>query len=241
MKTIAVILAGGSGSRIGGELPKQFISVAGRTVVERTIAAFDRHPLIDEIAIVCRADSLERMQDIVNRAGFTKVAHILTGGKERYHSTLAAIEAYAPQSETSATPLSTDTQDFALLIHDAVRPFVTERIITDCVQALEHHAAVEVAVETTDTIVELDENGNIARIPQRRLLRNAQTPQCFHLTILQQAFAHALRDPQFFPTDDISVVHRYLPNIPIIVIPGDPKNIKITYKEDLMALGEGAS
>ncbi len=220
MKNIAIILAGGSGSRFGADMPKQFLKVAGKMIIEHTIDAFERHPLIDEIAIVSRADYMDEMKEMVKNDGYRKVTHILQGGKERYHSSLAAIKAF------------TDDDD-NLLIHDGVRPLVSERIITDCVNALADYEAVDVAVPTTDTIIELHEDGSIARIPQRRLLRNAQTPQCFRRRVIAEAFRLALQDPDFFPTDDCSIVLKYMPEVAIKVVDGEPTNIKVTYKSDL--------
>lgn len=217
---IAIILAGGSGSRFGADRPKQFLTVAGKTIMEHTIEAFSRNSRIDAIAIVSRADFVEEVEQMVERGGYTKVAKVLAGGKERYHSSLAALNAFTNDGDN-------------LLIHDCVRPLVTQRIIDDCIDALARYEAVDVAIPTTDTIIELDEDGHISRIPQRRLLRNVQTPQCFRRGTLNRAFELALRDPQFIPTDDCSVVFTYLPDVPIHVVAGDTQNIKITYPEDL--------
>ncbi len=215
-----MFLACGCGSCLGGAVPKQFLVVNGKSIIEHTLDRFEFHPLISEIVIVCKSDCMDQMREIVRAAGYKKVAHILAGGKERYHSSLAAIAAY-------------EDEECNLLIHDGVRPNVSDRIISDCVKALEHFEAVDVAIETTDTIIELDEQGNIARIPQRRLLRNAQTPQCFRRSLIAEAFKRALQDPDFFPTDDTSVVHKYMPDTDIKVVPGEVDNIKVTYLEDL--------
>ena len=220
MKNIAIVLAGGSGSRFGADMPKQFLQVAGKMIIEHTIDAFERHPLIDEIAVVSRADYVDEMKEMVKRDGYRKVTKVLQGGKERYHSSLAAIEAFT-------------CDDDNLLIHDGVRPLVTDRIITDCMKALADYEAVDVAVPATDTVIELHEDGSIARIPPRRLLRNAQTPQCFRRRVIAKAFELALKDPGFFPTDDCSLVLKYMPEVAIKVVDGDPTNIKITYKEDI--------
>lgn len=217
---IAVILAGGSGSRFGADRPKQFLTIAGKTIMEHTIEAFSRCSNIDEIAIVSRADFVQEVEKIVKNGGYKKVKKVLCGGKERYHSSLAALRAYT-------------NDDDCLLIHDCVRPLVTERIINDCIEALKEYEAVDVAVATTDTIIELSEDGHITRIPQRRLLRNVQTPQAFRRGTLSKAFDLALKDPDFIPTDDCSVVFSYLPDTPIHVVEGDTCNIKITYPEDM--------
>lgn len=220
---IAVLLAGGSGRRMGGSEPKQFIQIANRTILEHSIRAFHQHPGIDEIVIVAHADYLERIQHI--SAPYPKVAHIVPGGKERYDSTLAALNLYRNH------PLR---QQISLLIHDAVRPLVTQRIISDCLSALHDYNAVDVAIPCTDTIVEVDAEGRICRIPSRAMLRNVQTPQCFRFDTIELAYSIGLKDAAFVTTDDCGVVHRYLPNEPIFVVNGDTTNIKVTYPSDLI-------
>lgn len=224
---VAVLLAGGSGRRMGGPEPKQFIRIAGKTILEHSIHAFHQHIDIDEIVIVAHSDYIDRIRQIA--LPYPKVRHIVPGGKERYHSTLAAIACYQEQ-------LTTDKNHSAinLLIHDAVRPLVSQRIITDCLTALLRHGAVDVAIPCTDTIVEVDDSGAICRITPRAMLRNVQTPQCFKLEIIAQAYEVGLKDPNFITTDDCGVVHRYLPQEPIFVVEGDTTNIKVTYPEDLI-------
>ncbi len=110
---------------------------------------------------------------------------------------------------------------------------MSQRIIHDCVSALQQYEAVDVAVPTTDTIIQLDENGCIAAIPPRAMLRNVQTPQGFRRSTIRRAFDLALQDPDFLPTDDCSIIHKYLPEVSIHVVEGDADNFKITYKSDL--------
>lgn len=220
----AIILAGGSGSRLGGNLPKQFLKVAGKTILEHSIDAFHCNPRIDEITIVSRADFVDDVRDLVRRAGYTKVRHIVAGGKERYHSSLVALSLY-------------DNDDDRLLFHDAVRPMVTQRMIDDCIDALDTYQAVEVAVPAVDTIVRVDKDDCISEMPPRAMLRNCQTPQGFHRRTIALAFEKALKDANFIPTDDCGVVHHYLPEVRIKIINGDPTNIKVTYPDDL-ALAE---
>lgn len=220
MKNVAIILAGGSGTRVGGDKPKQFLEVAGKTVMEHCIEAFERSADIQEIAIVSRQDFVDDVKALVSRRQYAKVRHVLCGGKERYHSSLAALEAY-PEPDCN------------LLFHDCVRPLVSQRIIHDCVEALRTYEAVDVVVPTTDTIIQLDEHGCISAIPPRAMLRNVQTPQGFRQGTIRRAFDLALQDPHFLPTDDCSIIHRYLPEVPIHVVEGDADNFKITYKSDL--------
>ncbi len=221
---VAVLLAGGSGMRMGQAEPKQFISVAGRSILEHSIRAFHTHPEIDQLVIISHADYIERVQEIARP--YPKVRHILPGGKERYDSTLAAIRAYNSFQESD--------EKVWLLIHDAVRPMVSRRIIDDCLTALKSHRAVNVAIPSVDTIIEVNHEGHVCRIPPREQLRNTQTPQCFLLQVIAEAYRRGLQDPTFVTTDDCGVVHRYMPEEPIYVVTGETTNIKLTYPADLV-------
>lgn len=223
MKNIAVILAGGSGTRLGNDIPKQFLKIAGKQVLEHTIEVFERCTAIDEICIVSRADFVSEIESLKVRNRYQKVKKILQGGKERYESSLAAINAYTNDNDN-------------LLFHDAVRPLVNERIINDCIDALSHYNAVDVAIPTTDTIVSIDSQGCIDSIPDRRQLRNGQTPQCFKRGTIRLAYELALTDSQFVTTDDCGTVRKYLPEEPIFVVRGENFNMKLTYLEDIFLL-----
>lgn len=222
-RNIAVVLAGGSGTRFGDSIPKQFQKVAGKKIIEHTIDVFEHNPLIDEIAVVCQPRYHALLEQIVVDNHYRKVRKILNAGQERYHSSLSAIAAY-------------DNDDDRLLLHDAVRPLVNDRIIQDCVKALDEFDAVDVAVPATDTIIEVDRDGCIAAIPDRSRLRCGQTPQCFKRGTIKRAYDLALRDPDFKTTDDCGVVRHYLPDVPTKVVAGEPFNIKVTYVEDLFLL-----
>ena len=225
-KVIAILLAGGSGSRFGADRPKQFLEVDGCTVLEHSIRAFHRSPLVDEMVIITRQDFVDEVKQIAS--AYPKVKRVRPGGKERYHSTLSALE------------ICTGGDDL-LLIHDAVRPLVSEAIIARCVEALARYDAVGVAVPSTDTIVRVDENECIVETLPRAVLRNMQTPQGFRQEVLRQAFDLGLRDPNFAPTDDCGVVRTYLPHVPIRIVEGEVTNIKITYPADLERLQQIAN
>jgi len=224
---IAVILAGGTGSRLGGTRPKQFLKVAGKTVLEHTVEVFQKNSLIDEIAIVCHPDYIELVKGFMRKNHWTKVRKILNGGQERYESSLIAIRAY----DKSAVA------DMNLIFHDAVRPLVSHRIIVETIKALKQYGAVDVAVPAVDTIIKVDRTKRfIDFIPDRNYLNRGQTPQGFHYAVIRKAYEKALKDPAFKTTDDCGIVRKYLPEIPIFVVPGEERNIKLTYPEDVYLL-----
>ena len=221
-RNIAVILAGGVGKRLGLSTPKQFFKVAGKMVVEHTVDVFERNRRVDEIAIVSNPYFVSEFENIVLRNGWKKVKRILKGGKERYDSSLAAIRAYADE-------------DVNLIFHDAVRPLLTQRVLDDVIDALANYKAIDVAVPSADTIIEVD-GDFISGIPDRSRLRRGQTPQAFDAATIRDAYAKALADPAFRTTDDCGVVCRYLPAVPVYVVRGEESNMKLTYKEDTYML-----
>lgn len=217
---IAIILAAGSGTRMGSKTPKQFIEVGGKTLMEHSISAFERNKNIDEIAVVTKEEYFPLVESFIEKNGFKKVRKLLKGGKERYDSSLAAINAYT-------------NDDDKLFLHDCVRAGVSQNIIDECARGLEKYEAVEIGVEPTDTVVAIDEDGCITDIPVRSMLRNAQTPQCFRRGTIKRAFDIALKDPNFKVTDDCGVVHKYLPEVRIFVAKGEQNNFKVTFPEDI--------
>jgi len=221
-RNIGIILAGGRGTRLGDQRPKQLLKIAGKKVIEHTLDVFEKHPLIDEVAIVSNPDYVGDIEEISKVNTFTKLKKILHGGAERYHSSLSAINAY-------------QDQDVNLIFHDAVRPMVNNRIISDCIEALKEFNAVDVAVKTTDTIIEVQDN-LVREIPNRDLLYNGQTPQAFHIQTIKAAYELALQDRNFKATDDCGVVKKYLPNEDIYVVLGEQFNMKLTYKEDVFLI-----
>jgi 2-C-methyl-D-erythritol 4-phosphate cytidylyltransferase len=224
-KNIAFILDAGNGERSGFDMPKPMMKLAGKPNVEHTISGFQYCTSLDEIIIVTNTNCIEKIEDIVTNRAFTKVKKIINGGKERYDSSFAAINA----SEQDSNNI-----DIKLIFHDAVRPLVSDRIIRDVVQALDHYNAVDVVVPTTDTIISADSITNtIDAVPERTRLRNGQTPQGFSWKTIKLAYELALKDPDFKTTDDCGVVFKYLPDEKVYLIAGENNNIKLTYKEDL--------
>ena len=226
MRNIAVILAGGIGSRVGGETPKQLLPLAdGRSILEHSIDAFEASTSIDEIAVVMHPDYISSLQKLCQSNRWQKLTKIIPGGAERWESSYNAIKA-CTESANLDEPLS-------LLLHDAARPFVSQRIIADVCQALETHEAVTVAVPVTDTIYEV-RNNEVQEVKNRRDFMRAQTPQAFHLHLIAEAFEDAIKKGYITSvTDDVAVLKAYNPSIPVFIVPGEESNKKITYPEDI--------
>jgi ribitol-5-phosphate 2-dehydrogenase (NADP+) / D-ribitol-5-phosphate cytidylyltransferase len=220
LRTVAVVLAGGTGSRLGSPTPKQLLPVAGRPVLEHTVAAFEAAEAVDEILVLMAAEWVPAASEVVERARFGKVSRVLAGGDTRSASSMLALDAVGPD-------------ECNVLLHDAVRPLVDARIIRGCVEALRLHRAVVVAVPSTDTIIEVHDE-RVRAIPDRDTMRRVQTPQGFRASIIRRAYALAMEDPAFAATDDCSVVLRYLPEEPICVVEGSQRNIKVTHPLDLV-------
>jgi 2-C-methyl-D-erythritol 4-phosphate cytidylyltransferase len=230
MRTVAVVLAGGSGSRFGGSLPKQLRLLAGKTLVEHCVAAFEQAPAIDGVLVVMAADKVA--QTAAELSGYGKLIGIVPGGSARSDSTRQAIAAITAAPGTAGTAGT----DCNVLFHDAARPLVDQRIIADCVTALDRWQAIGVVVPSSDTIVEVHD-GILGQVLPRESLARCQTPQGFRLSVIARAHQLAAADPQFSSlsaTDDCGVVRRYLPEIPIGAVPGSERNIKVTFPGDLV-------
>jgi 2-C-methyl-D-erythritol 4-phosphate cytidylyltransferase len=226
MRMVAVVLGGGVGQRIGAQVPKQLLKLGGRTLIEHCVAAFEQAPGVDQILVVMAAGYVDQVKEILAEAGYRKVSAVIQGGAGRPDSTRVALAAIAGSGDGE------DGGDCGVLLHDAARPLVDQRIIADCVASLQVHHAIGVAVPTSDTIVVTD-NGVMHSMPRRETLQRCQTPQCFRLPVITRAHELAAADPDFSPTDDCGVVLRYLPDVKVHVVLGSERNIKITYPQDL--------
>lgn len=223
MKNIAIILAGGTGSRVGGNTPKQFLPLEdGRSVLEHAIDAFEAASSIDEIAVVIHPEWIEEAEALREKNKWKKVMKVIPGGTERWESSYNAIKAYE------------DQDDVALWLHDAARPFVSQAILANIAEALKKHVAVTVAIPVTDTLYRVESQESIVEsIPSRSEFMRAQTPQAFHLNTIKTAYEKALASGNIIATDDAGILHKYMPDTPIYIVSGDESNRKITYREDL--------
>lgn len=221
---IAIILAAGSGTRVGMDLPKQFVSINGKMLLEYSIEQFQLHPQIDEVAVVVSSAFMKHINTLKDSGLYSKLKVVLQGGEERYQSSLAALKHYENHPND------------VILLHDAARPLISQQLITEVLNTMKNHAAAAVAMPATDTIFYSIDNEMVNSIPDRKKVYYAQTPQAFRIKTLKDAFALGLQDPQFAPTDDCSVVFKYLPEHKIAIVKGENLNRKITYQDDLQWL-----
>lgn len=221
MRTVAVILAGGVGVRAGLGMPKQLARIAGKPIIEHTIAAVNAADCIDEIIVMMEPNHIPAVEELIERGAYAKLTRVFPGGASRNDTTRLALE-----------QLGDD--ECKVLFHDAVRPFVDERILQDCVDALDHYGAVDTAIPSADTIIQINTETNVlVDVPPRSLLRRGQTPQAFLLSSIRAAYDRAGRDRNFVATDDCTVVLKYTPDVPIAVIAGSDENMKITESIDV--------
>ncbi|WP_375432121.1 SDR family NAD(P)-dependent oxidoreductase [uncultured Friedmanniella sp.] len=228
LRNVAVVLAGGTGTRVGLSIPKQLIKIAGKPIIEHTIAAMQQSPLIDEILVLMTPGYLDDVRAIVRSGGYDKVSQILEGAGTRNDTTATALAALG-------------ADECNVLLHDAVRPLVSQTIIAANVAALKTHLAVDTAIPSADTVIQVagerslgsGEYDQIADVLPRHLLRRGQTPQSFRLSTIRAAYANAALDPNFTATDDCTVVLRYLPEVAIAVVPGHERNMKVTEPIDV--------
>ena len=217
----AVIVAAGKGRRMGTEISKQFLPLCGKEILAHSVEKFEKAEKIRDIVLVTGEDSLLDVRDMAQEYGWKKIVSVVAGGKERQDSVWNGLQA-----------VSDDTD--IVLIHDGVRPFVTEDILDHSIETAVEMGGCVAGVPAKDTIkVCNDENIAIAT-PDRSTLWQIQTPQTFRKELILQAYQKAKEDG-FVGTDDASLAE--YSGCPVKVIMGSYRNIKITTKEDLL-IGE---
>lgn len=216
MKKYAAILAGGSGLRLGGDIPKQFLMLGDRPIIQWSVDTFSACREIDGIVITCPKNEIERTRILFDSSRYSKILAIVAGGQTRQDSSRQALNA-----------LNCSENDI-ILIHDAARPFIREQIILDAISVAAKDGACGIYIPVTDTVTEI-QNGHITDIPERKNLYSAQTPQAFKAGVIKQS--HMLAEEQNLQaTDDITLVLAM--GHSVSAVDGDSMNIKITDKFD---------
>jgi 2-C-methyl-D-erythritol 4-phosphate cytidylyltransferase len=219
---IAVILAGGSGKRMDSmDAPKQFVNVCEKPILIHTLQVFDLHQEIDEIIVVCLESHMQDLQAMIRKFALQKVRQIISAGKTRQESSYNSLRAVSQR-------------EAVVVVHDGVRPLLSERIIHDNIKAAQRCGAVDTVIRATDTIVKSADGEFIDDIPPRQELFLSQTPQSFRYEVLLQAHQWAARQQIINATDDCQLVKRMGHKVALVA--GDKLNFKITTQEDLVLL-----
>ena len=216
----AILPAAGSGSRLGAVRPKQFIELAGKSILLRSLEAFQYADEVDEILVSVAGTAVEHVRRLVEANRLNKVLHIVAGGPRRQDSVWNALQ----KLEGSDVRV--------VLIHDAARPFVSAELIRSVCEAAETFGAAIPALPVTDTIKRVSPERFIDGTIDRSTLAMAQTPQGFRLDILLNAFRAALKD-SYTGTDEASLLEHL--GMRVKIIAGEKENMKITDPEDLAA------
>ena len=216
MKIIAIVLAGGAGTRLKGTEPKQFRKIGGKTLLEICLERFQEQKGISGMVLVCPRAHLERAKRIAGK--YPKMTAVIAGGKTRQESAAIGVVAAVGAER--------------VLIHDAARALVPAPVIHRVLAALKKHAAVMPVVPAGDTTVRVDEKDDVTAVLDRDKLRRVQTPQGFRADIIR--IAHRLAHEEGFHDagDDGSLVLRY-GLAPVVTVEGDVANIKVTVPQDL--------
>lgn len=221
---IAIILAGGNGTRMGSDIPKQFIDIYGKPLVIHTLESFDSNSNIDAIAVVCKEGWHEDLKIWIRKFGINKVKWIVQQGETRQESTYNAL--CKLKGECS--------EDDIVIVHDSARPLISQRIIDDNVAGAKEYGAVDTVVPTADTIISSKDDETIDFVPVRKELYLGQTPQSFRYGLILKAHEKAIESNKQNSTDDCQLVLSL--DEKVHLVNGDKLNFKITTFEDLLLL-----
>ena len=215
----AIVLAGGSGKRMGTKVQKQYLEIDGKPVLAYSLQVFQDSDIIDDIVLVVGEGQVEYCQEeIVNKYEITKVRRIVLGGIERFHSVWNGLQ-------------QIDGPGY-VFIHDGARPFIDHKMLYRVYQEVKVHKACVVGMPVKDTIKIADSEEYALETPDRSKVWMVQTPQVFENQLVKQAYKVLIEEKQAFATDDAMVVETYS-DCKVKLVQGSYENIKITTPEDL--------
>ncbi len=225
MKKIAIIFAGGTGQRMGAEIPKQFLKVSGKEIILHTLELFENHKLVDEIYVVCIESWIPYLRELIGKFGVDKVMDIVPGGKTGQDSIFIGL-----------TEVKKRYDDAIVLIHDGVRPLVTEETITKCIRSAEEFGTAITATRCFETPLISSDGQTVGDMPDRRMVYTAQAPQCFSLDLLYRLH---VKERQTNPdyegiVDSCGLMFKH--GVYCHLIEGNRGNIKVTSPEDFCTL-----
>ncbi|RPI05502.1 MAG: 2-C-methyl-D-erythritol 4-phosphate cytidylyltransferase [Ignavibacteriae bacterium] len=217
-KVSVIVPAAGSGTRIGGDIKKQFLPLKGKPIIVQTLQQFEHCPDVDEVALALPESAMSEMESMVERYRLHKVSKMVMGGAKRQDSVRNVLNR-----------LNVNDSDI-ILVHDGVRPFIEAKRITHLIKVCKEYDAAVLAVQPKDTIRRSTGGGFFDQTLDRTALWLIQTPQAFRAKLLLKAFEKAKKE-KFYSTDEAALVERL--GVKIRIVEGSYDNIKITTPEDL--------
>lgn len=229
MSVAAIVLAGGSGSRVQQDINKVYLPIRDRDMLEYSLETMDRSPRIAQVALVVRDEDHRRAEALINETMPSKLTHVVPGGPSRHLSEMAGLSAIRPDIDAGLVEV--------VAIHDGARPFLTLDLLDSLIDtAIEHGGAVP-GLSIREPLYRTGDNG--ARLLRPESMRRVQTPQVFHAKPLLEAYRASLV-AGFEGVDTAETVERFS-ELVVKVVPGDPRNIKVTFVEDFFTAEEYAT
>lgn len=225
MKKVAIIFAGGTGQRMGGEVPKQFLKVCGKDIIIHTLELFENNEDIDEIYVACIESWIPYLEGLIKKFDINKVVRVVPGGVSGQDSIFVGLN-----------EVKKDHENAIVLIHDGVRPLVSDETITRCVRGVEEYGSAITTTPCYETPL-ISNNGELVdEMPQRKVMYTAQAPQCFYLEDIYNAHLQERAiNPNYEGIVD-SCGLMFKRGIRCHLIEGNRGNIKVTTPEDFCTL-----
>lgn len=218
---IALIFAGGIGSRMGSDTPKQFLEWNGKAIIIHTLNMFEKHSNIDEIVIACKEDWIEYTRELIQKEGIQKVVSIIPGGKTALDSQYYGLK--------KIRQLHSE-EEIAVLIHDGVRPLVDAGTIKRNIDSVWKYGNAITVTKAIETVIKINEEGSIEEILNRDYCRMAKAPQSFRLNEILRAHEKAIEEGKHDFIDSASLMIHY--GYTLHTVMGEPENIKVTTPSD---------
>lgn len=223
---IAVLFAGGVGSRMHSrDLPKQFLEIHGKPIIVHTAEVFQRHPDVDAIVVASHPDWIEHCAELLSSFGIDKAKRVVAGGETGQLSIYAGL--------CAAKEVAGDERSI-VLIHDGVRPLITEKTISDNIASVMRYGSAITSVRVKETVLEVDEEEVIRSVPPRAMSRLARAPQSFWLDEILSAHRRALAEGRTDFIDSASMMMEY--GHELRLVEGPEENIKITTPDDFFSM-----
>ena len=221
--TTGIIIAGGSGKRMGQDIPKQFIHVFGKPIIIYTLEGFQRHPLVDQVLVVCIDGWHDVLRGYADQYGITKLKWIVSGGETGQESIRNGV--YALEDKLS--------EDDIVIVHDGIRPLVEENVLTDVIETCKKYGNAVTSMPYNEQIFLIDDDISTVKYIPRETLRRVSTPQAYKFGLLDQAYHEAFEKEigiygsSYTNTMMVELGHR------LYFAAGSDKNIKLTTPDDL--------